>query len=39
MADFRPFDLGSVLQTAEAIKASRAQATTDRLREQYLGAD
>jgi hypothetical protein len=37
MADFRPFDLGSVLQTAEAIKASRSQATTDRLREQYLG--
>lgn len=37
MADFRPFDLGQVLQTAEAIKASRAQATTDRLREQYLG--
>lgn len=37
MADFQPFNLGQVLQTAEAIKASRAQATTDRLREQYLG--
>src|SRR5690349_17869853 len=37
MADFQPFNLGQVLQTAEAIKASRAQSTTDRLREQYLG--
>jgi hypothetical protein len=37
MADFQPFNLGSVLQTAEAIKAARAQSTTDRLREQYLG--
>lgn len=37
MADFQPFNLGQVLQTAEAIKASRSQATTDRLREQYLG--
>lgn len=37
MADFQPFNLGQVLQTAEAIKAARSQATTDRLREQYLG--
>lgn len=37
MADFQPFNLGQVLQTAEAIKAARAQSTTDRLREQYLG--
>ncbi len=37
MADFQPFNLGQVLQTAEAIKASRSQSTTDRLREQYLG--
>jgi hypothetical protein len=37
MADFQPFNLGSVLQTAEAIKAARAQSTTDRLRERYLG--
>jgi len=37
MADFQPFNLGSVLQTAEAIKSARAQSTTDRLREQYLG--
>lgn len=37
MADFQPYNLGQVLQTAEAIKASRAQSTTDRLREQYLG--
>jgi hypothetical protein len=37
MADFQPFNLGSVLQTAEAIKAARSQSTTDRLREQYLG--
>lgn len=36
-SDFQPFNLGAVLQTAEAIKSSRAQATTDRLREQYLG--
>jgi hypothetical protein len=35
--DFQPFNLGAVLQTAEAIKATRAQATTDRLREAYLG--
>lgn len=37
MADFQPFNLGQVLQTAEAIKAARSQSTTDRLREQYLG--
>lgn len=37
MADFQTFSLGSVLQTAEAIKAARSQSTTDRLREQYLG--
>lgn len=37
MAEFQPFSLGQVLQTAEAIKAARSQSTTDRLREQYLG--
>lgn len=37
MADFQPFDLGRVMQTAESIKAMRAQSTTDRLREQYMG--
>jgi hypothetical protein len=37
VADFQPFNLGQVLQTAEAIKSARAQSTTDRLREQYLG--
>lgn len=34
---FNTFDLGQVLQTSEAIKAQRSQATTDRLREQYMG--
>jgi hypothetical protein len=37
MAEFQPFNLGQVLQTAEAIKAARSQSTTDRLREQYMG--
>lgn len=32
------FDLGKVLLTAEAIKGARRQSTTDRLREQYMGA-
>jgi hypothetical protein len=34
---FETFNLGNVIQTAEAIKGMRAQGTTDRLREQYLG--
>lgn len=34
---FETFDLGRVIQTAEAIKGMRAQSTTDRLREQFLG--
>jgi hypothetical protein len=37
MAQFEPFNLGQVFATAEGIKQARAQATTDRLREQYLG--
>jgi hypothetical protein len=37
MAEFQPFNLGQVFATAEGIKAARSQATTDRLREQYLG--
>jgi hypothetical protein len=34
---FETFDLGNVLQTAEAIKGARRQTNIDRLREQYLG--
>jgi hypothetical protein len=34
---FDTFDLGNVLQTAEAIKGARRQENIDRLREQYLG--
>lgn len=34
---FEPFDLGRVIQTAEAIKGMRRASTTDALREQYLG--
>ncbi len=34
---FRPFDLGQVIQTAEAIKGAREQTTTERLRQKYLG--
>jgi hypothetical protein len=34
---FEPFDLGRVIQTAEAIKGIRRQSTTDALREQYMG--
>lgn len=34
---FDTFDLGHVLQTAEAIKGMRRQSVTDSLREQYMG--
>lgn len=34
---FEPFNLGQVIQTAEAIKGMRRQSVTDDLREQYLG--
>jgi hypothetical protein len=34
---FETFDLGRVIQTAEAIKGLRRQSTTDSLREQYMG--
>lgn len=34
---FETFNLGQVIQTAEAIKGMRRQSTTDALREQYLG--
>lgn len=34
---FEPFDLGRVIQTAEAIKGMRRQSATDSLREQYMG--
>jgi hypothetical protein len=37
MAEFQPFNLGQVFATAEGIKQARAQATSDRLREQYMG--
>jgi hypothetical protein len=37
MAEFQPFNLGQVFQTAEGIKAARSQSTVDRLREQYMG--
>ncbi len=37
MADFRPFDLGQVIQTAETIKGMRRQENTDRLRDVFLG--
>jgi hypothetical protein len=37
MAEFAPFDLGRVIQTAEAIKGMRRQGTIDKLQEQYLG--
>jgi hypothetical protein len=37
MAEFNTFDLGRVIQTAEAIKTMRRQGTMDKLQEQYLG--
>lgn len=37
MAEFQPFDLGRVIQTAESIKGMRRQGTLDRLQEQYMG--
>lgn len=37
MAEFAPFDLGRVIQTAEAIKALRRQSSMDVLQEKYLG--
>lgn len=37
MAEFAPFDLGRVIQTAEAIKALRRQGSMDKLQAQYLG--
>jgi hypothetical protein len=34
---FETFDLGRVIQTAEAIKGQRQQSVTEQLRQQYLG--
>lgn len=37
MADIRPFSLGEVLQTSEAIKGMRQQSVTEGLRQKLLG--
>lgn len=37
MAEFRTFDLGQVIQTAEAIKGMRRHSATEALRDQYMG--
>jgi hypothetical protein len=37
MAEFRTFDLGQVIQTAEAIKGMRRHSATEALRDQYFG--
>lgn len=37
MPDFQPFDLGRVIQTAEAIKGMRREEENDRLRNMYMG--
>lgn len=39
MAEFKTFSVGDVYQQAEAIKAARRQADTDKLRDQYLGVN
>lgn len=36
---FQPFNLGQVLQTAEAIKGARRQSTTDLLQQRYMAQD
>jgi hypothetical protein len=36
MPEFSTFDLGRVIQTAEAIKNLRRQGTMDKLQEQYI---
>jgi hypothetical protein len=36
VAEFQPFDLGRVIQTAEAIKGMRRQEETDRLQQAYF---